>query len=327
MKTVNNDEKDKSGKFQQKRGKMKKEKLLFQNTQIENVFGNSTWERFHTRICKNILGVHRRASNLASLAELGRYPITIEIKKRMVRYFLRFRGMNKNRLVYKAFEEQLKDETNPNNWVKKVEEILNGSGFSFIFNEATELNNDTAIKGIKQSSNKIQNRERDIFEQMLFSHLEEKKVKNEGKLVFYASIKKKFGQENYLRIKNLKSRNRIRDMRISTHKLHIETGRYSNLEKKQRLCSFCKKGKVESEKHFIIECKNYDNERTEFLGLLGDEERDRKGDNIIKRLFQNNNQAGLNKFGNFLDKCWEKRTVTQVMHELLNGVEKNLQPK
>ena len=121
---------------------------------IENnvaTFGNSTWERFHTRICKNILGVHRRASNLASVAELGRYPITIEIKKRMVRYFLRFRGMNKNRLVYKAFEEQLKDETNPNNWVKKVEEILNGSGFSFIFNEATELNNETAIKGIKQA--------------------------------------------------------------------------------------------------------------------------------------------------------------------------------
>ena len=84
---------------------------------------------------------------------------------------------------------------------------------------------------------------------------------------------------------------------------------------------------MESEKHFIIECKNYDNERTEFLGLLGDEERNRKGDNIIKRLFQNNNQAGLNKFGNFLDKCWEKRTVTQVMHELLNGVEKKLQPK
>ena len=119
----------------------------------------------------------------------------------MVRYFLRFRGMNKNRLVYKAFEEQLKDETNPNNWVKKVEEILNGSGFSFIFNEATELNNDTAIKGIKQTSNKIQNREREIFEQMLFSHLQEKKVKNEGNLVFYANIKEKFGQENYLRIK------------------------------------------------------------------------------------------------------------------------------
>ena len=95
----------------------------------------------------------------------------------MVRYFLRFRGMNKNRLVYKAFELLLKDETNPNNWVKKVEEILNGSGFSFIFNEATELNNDTAIKGIKQSSNKIQNRERDIFEQMLFPTLRRRKEK------------------------------------------------------------------------------------------------------------------------------------------------------
>ena len=69
-------------------------------------FGNSSWERFHTRICKNILGVHKGASNIATMTEIGRYPIGIDIHKRMIRYLLRFKTMEKERLVYKAFKEQ-----------------------------------------------------------------------------------------------------------------------------------------------------------------------------------------------------------------------------
>ena len=53
-------------------------------------FGNSSWERFHLRICKNNIGAHKGASNIATLAEMGRYPISIEIHKRMIRYLLRF---------------------------------------------------------------------------------------------------------------------------------------------------------------------------------------------------------------------------------------------
>ena len=86
---------------------------------IEN-FGNSIWERFHTRICKNILGVHRWASNIATLTEIGRYPISIEIHKRMIRYLLRFKNMDEEKLVYKAFKEQQKDTNNKNNWVGKI---------------------------------------------------------------------------------------------------------------------------------------------------------------------------------------------------------------
>ena len=60
-----------------------------------------------------------------------------------------------------------------------------------------------------------------MFQQKLFCHLEEKRAANEGKLIFYAKVKNRFGQEGYLSAQNVKHRNAIRDMRMSTRKLSI----------------------------------------------------------------------------------------------------------
>ena len=78
-------------------------------------------------------------------------------------------------------------------------------------------------------------------------------------------MKKRFEQEKYLKLSNVQHRNAIRDIRMSTHKLTIETGRYEKLPKTSRLCMCCDEGKVESEEHFILECKNYANERSMFF--------------------------------------------------------------
>ena len=110
---------------------------------------------------------------------------------------------------------------------------------------------------------------------------------------------------------------------MSTHKLNIETGRYYHLKKDLRLCTFCSKARVESENHFIFECNNYREERSDFLGRIADRGKNGESNNIIKWLFQKNNLDDLNEFGKFLDKCWEKRTITNVLQELINSVEKN----
>ena len=53
---------------------------------------------------------------------------------------------------------------------------------------------------------------------------------------------------------------------MSCFDLAIETGRYNNTAREDRLCSFC--GVVEDEQHAIFDCSAYDSIREQFEDLL-----------------------------------------------------------
>ena len=57
-------------------------------------------------------------------------------------------------------------------------------------------------------------------------------------------------------ISSLKDRIAISKLRLSNHKLNIETGRFYNLDESRRFCPFCE-NQVENEIHFIVSCPTY----------------------------------------------------------------------
>ena len=46
-------------------------------------------------------------------------------------------------------------------------------------------------------------------------------------------------------------------MRLSSHRLAIETGRWQNILRENRLCKNCNLNKIETESHFLFEYHNY----------------------------------------------------------------------
>ena len=62
------------------------------------------------------------------------------------------------------------------------------------------------------------------------------------------------------------------NLRLSSHKLNIETGRYiqgqGRLPPDQRLCNKCNLKKCEDEFHFIIECPYYNATRDTMLTAM-----------------------------------------------------------
>ena len=80
--------------------------------------------------------------------------------------------------------------------------------------------------------------------------------------------------ENYIfSIKSFEKRKLFTKLRISSHDLHIETGRYSKPNKtpvEERICTFCSSNKVEDEYHTIMECSFYADIRGPFLKILDD---------------------------------------------------------
>ena len=53
----------------------------------------------------------------------------------------------------------------------------------------------------------------------------------------------------------------------SSSKLNIESGRYRNIERSERICTLCNANVIEDEYHFIIECPQYKDLRCKYIKL------------------------------------------------------------
>jgi hypothetical protein len=74
-------------------------------------------------------------------------------------------------------------------------------------------------------------------------------------LKFYATFKTEFCYENYLSRLSEFGRKEISKLRTSNCKMPIETGRWQNISKEDRICHMCREG-VGDEYHYLFLCKN-----------------------------------------------------------------------
>ena len=88
------------------------------------------------------------------------------------------------------------------------------------------------------------------------------------KLRTFSLFKNQFEMEKYLlHVNNKNVRSCFTKLRISSHKLMIETGRYNRPRKipvNERYCNYCKNNNIEDEKHFVLTCKLFETERELF---------------------------------------------------------------
>ena len=79
----------------------------------------------------------------------------------------------------------------------------------------------------------------------------------DGKLSTYLKLKSNVGFEPYLQIvENLDYRRSITRIRISSHKLQIERGRYNNTPRELRFFNKCNENMIEDEIHSLLHCQN-----------------------------------------------------------------------
>ena len=83
---------------------------------------------------------------------------------------------------------------------------------------------------------------------------------------FYKLFTETLEVENYVKF-NLTSNQRsvTAQLRAGILPLNIETGRFRNIKLEDRLCTLCNLKAVESEPHFLFDCRCYENLRRKFL--------------------------------------------------------------
>ena len=179
--------------------------------------------KLQLKVCKQILGVHRKTMNIPVLAELGRFPLKLSIDTQMIKYLTRFNSILKDRHLYKIYEESL-TSNNFIKWFSNIKRIVDEIGFSYIWiNQVNERN-------CKQSIAKtFLQRLKDIYSQNALRYINKDENTDSGKMQFLRKIKDTYNFEPYLTIQNDQHRKSISQIRLSSHRLAIETGRWQNI--------------------------------------------------------------------------------------------------
>ena len=107
-------------------------------------YGSEVWgfhksqaiERVHLRFLKQILGVRQQTCNMIVYGELGRVPLYLLRKVRIVKYWYKILA-DPFTLLYKVYKQQVCDVNNNRNlksWSANVKLLLNELWFSYLWN-------------------------------------------------------------------------------------------------------------------------------------------------------------------------------------------------
>ena len=141
-----------------------------------------------------------------------------------------------------------------NNWAFQIKKFLSELGFLYVWQNQNQNENDIPLSAIKQ-------RILDNYLQKWYAD-----INNSSRLQSYCIFKHSFDREKYLSvISDYKLRNTLSRFRMSSHNLYIETGRYYNIPREQRLCKSCNMSMVENEYHFLMVCPHFKDLRNKYF--------------------------------------------------------------
>jgi hypothetical protein len=250
-------------------------KILKINRGKTELYYRQEFEKLHSRWCKHILGVNSKSVNIAVLAELGRYPITIEIITNIIKYWIRLLECKPSSLVYNCYRENIEIMSRKEKcWLSSVKDIFLELNLEHVWKKADTAHMD------KQAQNKLIRRIKSLLKDTYHSQYEydiqddNKGGTSKNKLRTYRNFKSSYKIEPYLKLINdPKLRKGFTRLRISAHNLEIETGRHVRNRKKkpevyERKCTLCSSGQVGDEYHIISCCESLEDERKDLYAKL-----------------------------------------------------------
>ena len=220
-------------------------------------YGGEVWgfskanviERVHLQFCKRLLGVKKTTQNDFVYGELGRTSCITKRYLMIIKYWFKILFSEHVKYIKVVYNMMLSDiELYPNktNWVSLLRNLLVSMGFNEVWIQQGVGNVDNFISLFKQ-------RLTDNFIQNWQSSLEAS-----SRAIFYRSFVT-FQFQPYLDKVNIsKYLQAYSKLRMSSHRLQIEAGRWVRpvkIPRNQRKCFFC--NILEDEYHFILQCPVY----------------------------------------------------------------------
>ena len=262
-----------------------------------DVWDKNQIEKVHLRFCKYYLGINRKSSNIASRSELGRFPLKIFIDTLILKYYNHLITMpddsiaKQSFLISKSLLSQAKLSFHSN--LQSIFQIYNLGDLDVL------RNNLITNKTLTEFTSKMKNQ---YFEKWKID------VQASSKLSFFSSFKNDYECETYLdTINNFEERRHFTRIRLSNHRLAIESGRYTKIPLEDRLCNFCDDRAIESEFHMLYQCSFYKNIRKDFYDKISLNYEQIDNLKLTYELFHSTSEKTIQHFSKFIYKCFKSR--------------------
>lgn len=229
--------------------------ILLYGSEIWGFQNTESIEKVHLKFMKRILSVNRSTTSSMVYGEMGRFPLSIYIKKRIIGFWGRLIDCNQNKLsslMYKVIYNLHVKGSAKCAWIENVKSILNNCGLSSVWKEQ----NFSSLDWLKET---VFQRCKDQYLQSWYSSIEQG-----NKCINYRIFKLNHELEDYLIHLPQKYRIPLTRFRCRNSNLPIEVGAHHNIERSKRVCPLCKKG-IGDEYHYLLDCTFFDKERKLFI--------------------------------------------------------------
>ena len=202
----------------------------------------NTIECVHLQFRKKILGVKKSTQNDFVYGEFGRTSLFARRCYFIIKYWFKVLTCEDGKYIMYIYKMMLSDligRPNKVNWAYLVKDLLSRMGFYEVWMNQGVGNIELFLKLFKQriTDNFLQNWN--------------ERLRNSSRASFYVTIAE-FNPKSYLNsIKVLKFRTALARVRVSSHRLEIEAGRWArpHIPVGERKCSIC--NQTEDEYHFV----------------------------------------------------------------------------
>jgi hypothetical protein len=222
--------------------------LIKGNVNVELKYDSFILNKVQMKYAKYMLDVHKSATHIAVLAELGLYPLSIAALKSSVIYWIHLLNSKYNSLIFHAYRENL---TLNESLCNKLKQLFSIIGFSYILENQGAFSKSKLLFSVTKQ---LESKYIEHWKTLLFN---DDNKSGGNKIRTYRKLKTQFHLESYLCADvNKISISTFVKIRISNSNLNIEKGRYLNTPVEDRICKFCNSG-VENEFHFTIIVQNF----------------------------------------------------------------------
>lgn len=230
--------------------------ILLYGCEIWGYGNNAILEKVQLKFCKLLLHLRNTTPTCMIYGELGRYPIEIDIKVRMISFWANLLTGKDSKLSCLAYKLllSLTDTVNfKSDWLESIKNIFNECGMPYIWRNQNFMSSTWLKLTIKTCL-------QDQYKQTWHAN-----VQNSPVTLNYRIFKESFELEKYFDILDKKDMYTLCKFRMLNHKLPIETGRWNNIQREDRKCNLCDLNDLGDEFHYLFKCKQIDNKRKECI--------------------------------------------------------------
>ena len=228
------------------------------------LYGSEVWgygnvepvEVFYRKFIKRVLGLNKSTPNCIIYGEVGKYPLALEIQKRMLSFWANISEGKQTKLssiIYNLIYKLHLNGTYDSPWLMNIKLIVCNSGNPHIWYNQQQCVPKKLLLDI-------------ILQQLKHQYLQkwDLEIYQNRKCVIYRIIKEKHCFEQYLTKLSFLQRRTLCKFRTGNHRLPVTESRYSN-SVVNITCNLCNSGEICDEFHVLFKCKFFEEKRILFL--------------------------------------------------------------